>query len=66
MILSVAMLIEWMGQKHGQPAFEQAAAAMSAAVDKVLEDPASRTPDLGGKAGTQAFAAKVAQAIIAA
>jgi len=66
MILSVAMLIDWMGQKHGKPAYEKAAAAMSAAVDKVLEDPASRTPDLGGKTGTKAFAEKVAKAIAAA
>jgi 3-isopropylmalate dehydrogenase len=64
MILSVAMLVEWMGQKHGQPAFEQAAAAMSAAVDRVLEDPASRTADLGGSTGTRAFAEKVAQALM--
>ena len=66
MILSVAMLVDWMGQKHCKPAYEQAAAAMSAAVDKVLEDPASRTRDLGGKTGTKAFAEKVAQAIAAA
>ena len=66
MILSVAMLIDWIGQKRGLPDFERAAAAMDAAVDKVLEDPASRTPDLGGKTGTKAFADKVAQALSAA
>lgn len=66
MILSVAMLIDWMGQKHANPTYEKAAAAMSAAVDKVLEDPASRTPDLGGKTGTKAFAQKVADVIAAA
>jgi 3-isopropylmalate dehydrogenase len=63
MILSVAMLIDWMGQKHGKPALEQAAAAMSAAVDRVLENPASRTPDLGGKTGTKAFGQQVADAV---
>jgi 3-isopropylmalate dehydrogenase len=65
MILSVAMLIDWMGHKHGKPALEQAAAAMSAAVDRVLEDPASRTADLGGRTGTRAFGQKVAQALAA-
>lgn len=61
MILSVAMLIEWMGERHGKPGCVQAGRAMQAAVDRVLEDPASRTSDLGGSLGTQAFAARVAQ-----
>jgi 3-isopropylmalate dehydrogenase len=65
MILSVAMLVDWMGQKHAQPALAQAAATITAAVDRVLEDPASRTADLGGNTGTQAFAQKVAEAVAA-
>jgi 3-isopropylmalate dehydrogenase len=65
MILSVAMLIQWMGEKHGRPDFEKAAKAMDAAVDKVLEDPASRTLDLGGKLGTRAFGERVAKVVAA-
>lgn len=63
MILSVAMLLDWMGHKHARPALEQAAAAITAAVDRVLQDPASRTADLGGRTGTKAFAQKVVDAV---
>jgi 3-isopropylmalate dehydrogenase len=63
MILSVAMLVDWMGQKHNKLELEKAAALMTAAVDKVLEDPSSRTPDLGGKSSTKSFAEKVANVI---
>jgi 3-isopropylmalate dehydrogenase len=66
MILSVAMLIDWVGQKRGRPEFERAAAAMQAAVDRVLENPATRTADLGGALGCTAFGAAVAQAVAAA
>ena len=64
MILSCAMLLQWLGEKRSKPELEAAAAAMDAAVDKVLEDPASRTPDLGGSTGCQAFADKVAQTLL--
>lgn len=63
MILSVSMLIQWMGEHHGVPALERAAKAMDTAVDRVLEDPRSRTPDLGGKLGTRAFGERVAGAL---
>jgi len=66
MILSVAMLVQWLGENHGKPQFEKAAKAMDAAVDKVLEDSASRTADLGGKLGTKAFADRVARLVAAA
>jgi 3-isopropylmalate dehydrogenase len=63
MILSCAMLLQWLGEKRGVPALEAAAKAMDAAVDKVLENPATRTPDLGGNTGCQAFAERVAQTL---
>jgi 3-isopropylmalate dehydrogenase len=66
MILSVAMLAQWMGQHHKAPALEKAGAAMDAAVDKVLENPATRTPDLGGTLGCKAFGEAVARALSAA
>ncbi len=66
MILSVAMLIQWMGEHHNAPKMVQAAAAMEAAVDKVLANPATRTPDLGGSIGCKAFGDAVAQALQAA
>ncbi len=63
MILSVAMLIQWMGEHHNAPRMIQAGAAMDAAVDKVLANPATRTPDLGGSMGCKAFGDAVAQAL---
>ena len=63
MILSVAMLVDWVGQKRARPEYEQAAAAMQRAVDAVLADRAGRTADLGGTLGCKAFGARVAAAV---
>lgn len=63
MILSCAMLLQWLGEKRGLPAFENAFHAIDRAIDQVLMDPASRTPDLGGKVGTKKFGALVAEAL---
>jgi 3-isopropylmalate dehydrogenase len=63
MILSVAMLLEWMAIRHKRAELASAAASMEAAVDDVLADPASRTRDLGGTLGTKEFGRRVANAI---
>jgi len=63
MILSVAMLLAWLGEHRRIPALTQAATAIETAVDAVLGDPASRTADLGGSIGTRAFGEKVAAAL---
>jgi 3-isopropylmalate dehydrogenase len=55
LILSAAMLLEWLSIRHGKEAFARAHRAIDAAVDALLKDPARRTTDLGGKLGTQAF-----------
>jgi 3-isopropylmalate dehydrogenase len=60
LILSAAMLLEWMGARAGDPALGTAAKKIEAAVDSTLRDPAKRTPDLGGKLGTREFAKAVA------
>ena len=60
MILSVAMLLQWLGEHRGDAVLLQAGDAVSAAVDAVLSHPASRTADLGGTMGTEAFGAAVA------
>jgi 3-isopropylmalate dehydrogenase len=57
MILSVAMLLGWLGEHHGQPRLETAARAIDAAVDAALADPSTRTRDLGGATGCRAFGA---------
>ncbi len=60
LILSAAMLLDWLGRRHRKPALAQAAQKIDAAIDAVLKDPATRTADMGGKLGTQAFAKVVA------
>lgn len=60
MILSVAMLLEWTGERRGHANFGAAALAMQTAVESVLADPATRTADLDGHTGTGAFGAAVA------
>ncbi len=63
MILSVAMLMQWMGDHHGDATLTQAGDAMEKAVDAVLENPATRTRDIGGSIGCKAFADAVAKAV---
>ena len=63
LILSAAMLLDWMAVRHEVPALATAGAAISAAVEKVLADPASRTADLGGPLGTAAFTDRVIAAL---
>ena len=60
LILSAAMLCEWLGRRHDSAALTHAAQKIDAAIDSALNDPATRTPDMGGKLGTQAFARAVA------
>jgi 3-isopropylmalate dehydrogenase len=53
-ILSLAMLLEWLG-------FPDAAKAIGTSVDALLETPGTRTRDLGGTVGTARFAELVAE-----
>ena len=64
MILSIAMLLEWLGARHARPDLTAAARTMTTALDRLLSDPASRTVDLGGDLGTAAFGAAVKQAVL--
>jgi 3-isopropylmalate dehydrogenase len=60
LILSAAMLLDWLGDKHARADYRMAAAAIEAAVDATLAEPGNRTADLGGSLGTTAFAQAVA------
>lgn len=60
LILSIAMLLQWLGEKHGRNDLSNAAAALDEAVDTALAEPATRTGDLGGAMGTKAFGEHVA------
>jgi 3-isopropylmalate dehydrogenase len=66
-ILSAAMMLEWLGEKKGDPEADQGAKAIESAMAKVLKDPRYHTPDLGGKAATtmigDAVTARVAGSI---
>jgi len=61
LILSAAMMFDWMGRRHRAENLTRAAAAIESAVDAALADPQTRTADLKGPLGTQAFAHVVAQ-----
>ncbi len=60
LILSAAMLLEWLGGRHAREVFIAAAQAIDRAVDGLLEKPETRTADLGGELGTRQFAAALA------
>jgi 3-isopropylmalate dehydrogenase len=62
MILSVAMLLSWLGEHRHAPSFSHAGRAIEEAIDRVLASPANRTADLGGTLGCKAFGGLVAEA----
>lgn len=57
LVLSAAMLLGWLGERHGRQNFLDAQAALEAAIARLIVDPATRTRDLGGALGTRAFGA---------
>jgi 3-isopropylmalate dehydrogenase len=63
LILSAAMLLEWLAEKGKLAPHGEAGRAIHAAVDRVLAKPATRTADLGGKLGTSAFGEAVVKAL---
>jgi len=65
MILSVALLLEWLGAHRARPDLTTAARAMTTALDHVLANPDTRTADLGGPLGTTAFGEAVTLAVLA-
>lgn len=60
MILSAAMLLQWLGEHHKDNSLLTTAGSIQTAVDKVLSNPDTRTADLGGKLGCKAFGEEVA------
>ena len=63
LILSAAMLLQWLGERHKRNEFFSAAQAIESAIDAALQSPDTRTPDLQGKLGTKAFAKHVAERV---
>jgi len=56
LILSAAMLLNWIGKRDDDPKLIDAAALITGAVDRVLDDPETRTRDIGGDLHTDQFA----------
>jgi 3-isopropylmalate dehydrogenase len=56
MILSVAMLVRWLASKRDDAELRQLADSIERAVDRALENPETRTRDIGGSIGCAAFA----------
>jgi isocitrate/isopropylmalate dehydrogenase len=57
LMLSAAMLLDWLGRRHELGRFVRAAKVIEQATDSLLRNPATRTADLGGRLGTRAFTA---------
>ncbi|MFD7075501.1 isocitrate/isopropylmalate dehydrogenase family protein [Nocardioides sp. NPDC059952] len=63
LILSAAMLLDWLGRRDEAASFREASTAIEAAVNDVLAKPELRTRDLGGTATTAEFARSVVEAL---
>ncbi len=63
LILSAAMMFSWLGEQRGVKSLMDAGAAITSAVDAVLDDPSRRTRDLGGTTDTDQFGSYVAAAL---
>ena len=64
LIGSAAMLLAWLGERGGSGRLGEAADRIERALDAVLVRPEWRTADLGGPLGTEAFAERVAAALV--
>jgi len=63
LILSVGMLLEWIGEKRGDSRLVAAGKGVDRAVDAVLSESKVRTPDLGGSSTTQQVGDAIAERI---
>lgn len=62
-ILSAAMMLDWLGDKHSDEVCLKASLDLEQAVASVLADGKVRTPDIGGTSSTTDVAAAVAEAL---
>lgn len=66
MILSAAIMLDWLGHRHDNPALLDDGQRLRAAVERVLAEGRVLTRDLGGSAGTEEAAQAVEAALFAA
>ena len=63
LILSTAMLLNWLGDQGLGSRFRRAAIAIERAVQECLKSSATRTADLGGRSGTQKMSHAIADIV---
>ena len=63
LILSAAMLLDWLGRRRHDERLSTAARVIETAVDALLRNPSTRTIDLGGPLGTNAFTTELCKEI---
>lgn len=63
LILSTAMLLHWMADRHRNPKLAAAARQIEAAVEVALSDKSGRTADLGGTSDTASFTDRILAAL---
>jgi 3-isopropylmalate dehydrogenase len=63
LLLSAAMLLGWLGERHGRQDLREAQRALDEAITRLIKDPASRTRDLGGSLGTRAFGNRLVEVL---
>ena len=63
LILSAAMLLDWRGRRDGNAKLVEAGVLIERAVERVLDNPMTRTPDIGGTLGTDTFTTAVIAAM---
>jgi 3-isopropylmalate dehydrogenase len=63
MILSAAMMLDWLGERADSDAAREAAATIERAVDRVFGEGRARTVDLGGTDGTAATTRAIIDAL---
>ena len=57
LLLSAAMLLGWLGQKHARDDLAKAQTMIETGLRDLIRNPETRTRDLGGPLGTKSFAA---------
>ena len=62
-ILSAAMMLRWLGHRHGDDGATEAGARIDRAVATVMADPEAATPDLKGKMATTELGSAIAATI---
>jgi len=63
LMLSTAMLLDWLATRHNRPTLAAASDLLEAAVDAALADGENHTQDLGGDGTTDSFATAVVRHI---